>query len=661
ISNEFGFPTAPWGGLLRTNYALGAATNVNSWSGYIDNTPRSFVIPLNSTSNQLMTFDNFYSFNQRSFLREGLVPNDPANQYPLPHWWLNITNRVLCALVDTAANRIIDYVNLSSVEEPVDIMDIAGRTTDGTKSCEGGGGAPNFQGNADNSIGFLFCTNRVGGSISPATQPYGIKYQVDISRNPNATSQQLWDEYNAVKINDKEAAGREFLNNLAGSGRNAQAEFDAPFSPARVVQLNISWQANDPLVHYTVPDLTDLWPESFVKRIQFKRFTELPGAAPISSTDRSALADLSNTNAAPLAGHYHPWTEDLNKNKAVTNATARRMELKDPMVNRSDNWNFPTNKLPGIGWLGRVHRGTPWQTMYLKSPIATNAAAPDIARAANDWMLWSGHVSPVTNYIPYTAKDPIAHYPAPFYGSNGLSFNVDFFLTSPTNDYPLLDLFTTAFNDNASRGQLSVNQTNLAAWSALLSGVTVVTNGTNFDYTFIAPAGVYNTMLNTKSYTWPPLVQIWEGINRLRTNTVLHHDANGFSTNLMFPGGSFTYAGDILRAPELSVASPYLTNALTGSLGGSNALNALTDEVYERIPQQILSLVRADQPRFVVYAFGQALRPAEHSIVPNGPFSGLVTNYAVTAESAIRAVVRVDGAPLNPHVVIESYNALGPY
>jgi len=35
------------------------------------------------------------------------------------------------------------------------------------------------------------------------------------------------------------------------------------------------------------------------------------------------------------------------------------LSLKDPMVGRSDDWEFPTNRLPNIGWLGRIHRGTP--------------------------------------------------------------------------------------------------------------------------------------------------------------------------------------------------------------------------------------------------------------------------------------------------------------
>src|SRR5207249_4857250 len=48
--------------------------------------------------------------------------------------------------------------------------------------------------------------------------------------------------------------------------------------------------------------------------------------------------------------------------------------------------------------------------------------------------------------------------------------------TQPTNDWRLLDLFTVAQNDNASRGQLSINQTNLAAWGAVFQGVVTLTN-----------------------------------------------------------------------------------------------------------------------------------------------------------------------------------------
>ena len=48
-------------------------------------------------------------------------------------------------------------------------------------------------------------------------------------------------------------------------------------------------------------------------------------------------------------------------------ANACNLAFKDPLVRVSDNWDFPANKFPTVGWLGRVHRGTPWQTIYLKA------------------------------------------------------------------------------------------------------------------------------------------------------------------------------------------------------------------------------------------------------------------------------------------------------
>src|SRR5439155_2965965 len=118
---------------------------------------------------------------------------------------------------------------------------------------------------------------------------------------------------------------------------------------------------------------------------------------------------------------------------------------------------------------------------------------------------------------------------------------VDTVRTDPTNDFRLPDLFTTAFNDNSSKGKLSVNQTNLAAWSAVLTGLSVPTNvlaATNNAYSvFIEPAGIYDT--NSK----PPLVQIVETMNLVRTN---------------FSGGSFSQIVDILNTLQLTMNSPYL-------------------------------------------------------------------------------------------------------
>ena len=88
----------------------------------------------------------------------------------------------------------------------------------------------------------------------------------------------------------------------------------------------------------------------------------------------------------------------------------------------------------------------------------------------------------------------------------------------------------------------------------------------------------------------------------------------------------------------------------------------LNDAAYERLPQQIAGLLKADPtPRFAVYSFGQTLRPADKSLVTSsGAFFGLCTNYQIMAESATRAIIRIEGAPANPQAVVESFNLLPP-
>jgi hypothetical protein len=254
-----------------------------------------------------------------------------------------------------------------------------------------------------------------------------------------------------------------------------------------------------------------------------------------------------------------------------------------------------------------------------------------------------------------TNRVPLFFYPST---TNGV-FTYDALLTMPTNDWHILDLFTAGLNDNATRGQLSINQTNLAAWSAVLGGVVVFTNSLDADANpllsprVIQPAGVYDAF-NTS--TWPPLVRIVNAINRMRASAYV------VGTNVfpVFRGYSFQSLGDILAVPELTVASPFLnTNTLPSDSYYPN--DSLTDAAYERIPQQILGLLKCDHsPRFVVYSFGQALKPADRSLVTSGPFSRLCTNYEIKAEAATRAVLRVDGAPTNSHIVIESFNVLPP-
>jgi hypothetical protein len=605
VTNQFGaFVTDPTGVPLMTNMAAQTAMNMSAlaWSGYPNTrnayqNSRSFVAPL--VTNATFLPYSVFSFNRNQFQNFGLfgslgVNGDTANFFPLPHWYLNLTNRVRVILVDTTVspNRVIDYVNLSTINPSLDLMDLLNRDANmvqvSAASATHGGGNVKFAG--------LFDTNRISGSLDPRVVTYGINYQMMVS-DGDISSDAKWDSYNGEKISTVASGTNDFHNRMNHTLRN-QEVFSAPFSPQSTVHQYVEWQANDPLVHYTTADLTD--------RLNNTHYVQIESGDQAVNDPTATFAGWSKY---PLNNNFRPWNGSPKNPADTTPPTNTRLEIKDSLVSRSDDWDFPTNKLPNIGWLGRIHRGTPWQTINLKA----------ISLDTNTWALWSGHI--VSNW------------------DNFGSVLLDGINSHPTNDFRIFDLFTTSFNDNASRGQLSVNQSGLPAWSAVLSGLIVNTNSNTNSFVVINPAGIYNPIVTN---SWTPLVRIVDGINRTRANGAL------------FPNLSFNHVGDVLYTPELTLASPFFVTNNPPSFG---------DEVYERIPQQIMSLLRNDStPRFIVYSFGQALKPAEHSIyLGSGPFFGMVTNYQITAETATRAVVHVEGAPTSPHVVVDSFNVLPPY
>ena len=295
------------------------------------------------------------------------------------------------------------------------------------------------------------------------------------------------------------------------------------------------------------------------------------------------------------------------------------LAIKDPLVYSSDNWDFPTNKFPTVGWLGRVHRGTPWQTVYLKASDILAEHDPNVfapnrnAYGTNTWENWTGD-----------------------FETNGF----DAGNSAPTQDRLLFDLFTTAPNDNATRGQLPVNQKNFAAWSALFSGMAVPTNRFGAPPVIINPAGANGTNA--------AVFQLFNSITAARTFANL-------------PTKTFKHVGDILSANALTEKSPFLT--------GLDPVAGISDEMYEWLPQQMMSLLKvSSEPRYVIYSYGQTLSAAganavitSSSALPSGlnPF-GMITNYQVVAESVQRTVVRVVGATTNTHAVIESFNIIPP-
>ena len=90
---------------------------------------------------------------------------------------------------------------------------------------------------------------------------------------------------------------------------------------------------------------------------------------------------------------------------------------------------------------------------------------------------------------------------------------------------------------------------------------------------------------------------------------------------------------------------------------------AIHENVMEWLPQQMLSLIKEDEPRVTVYAFGQTLKPAEQSIVTRpGQFYGMCTNYTITGEVFTKTTYRFEeqweGTNQVYRAVVEDYQVL---
>jgi hypothetical protein len=400
--------------------------------------------------------------------------------------------------------------------------------------------------------------------------------------------------------------------------------------------------ANDPLVHYT---RDDLGPGYFF--LTGSGYTEIPHEffGLVRGADFGGIQLETNFvgfdlgRSAKFVNLYAPWGVNPNfigTAVGVTESGSRAFNysFKDPMIRSSDDWNFTlaSKDLPGgvtnrflfggIGDLGRIHRGTPWQTIYLKSlradelPPGQASLMTRLSGAPLSWAGWAGNRR-----------------------------------THPTNDWKLMDLFTTAYNDNAARGQLGVNQPGYAAWAAVLSSVPLLRNINNVDnpeLVFLGPSS-------------PEILEVVTGYTDRQGRAVPGILQSMTSTNsggeLINPNGVFPNLGSILQVPTLSDRAPFI-RAGTNDVNWPGVRN-ISDEVLERVPQQILSLLRADEPRFVIYSFGQTLKPAPNAVnLRPGPLYGISTNYTITGEYVTKTVLRLDGDPRRLQPVIEDQRVI---
>ena len=482
---------------FSTNHTVAA----NTWTGFSDpyHAASSFQYPL---------WTNFLTLTNSQYVQNTVPPElvpvlgqrytfERPSGFQCPDWWLTFTNRLQFAIVDVGTGRIVDYVNLEAGGTPLHLT-----------ALMGGGGCTSSSFSPSTNPSDEWCTNSGSGVI-----PYGVLNQIYVSLGipPSAWSSANWAPCDFFRTQ----FGLVPLHYYPGTFYQTNT-FYAPYVPTWATNFYTLWQANDPLVHYTSSDLT----------------------GPVSSAD-----PMSQFGTGILNDRYQPWGG--NPQHSSSSTTKFNLAIKDPFMLGSDYWDFPTNPLPNLTWLGRVHRATPWQTIYLKAPGTSLAT----------WIQWTGN----TQYV------------AGWKGTSGLS--PDAFFTQPTNDWRLASLLISLLSTNDPRNLASVNQPSLPAWSGLLDGMTVLTN-TLADgqlYGPFEPPQFESVVMSSDS---PQAATI-------ATALVAAHSSQ--------PDQRFHDVGDILAAPELSTASPWLnlSSAVQSQWG-------MTDEAYEAIPSQLLPLLRPD-------------------------------------------------------------------
>jgi hypothetical protein len=528
--NNFSFTTNLVAG-SSLSFGPSIITNL-LWPGYTNSinpvlSAGSFQIPLEANFAAIPV--SMYRFNGGApFLTTNLaLPFEMSvGQYPQPHWGLTVTNNLQVVMVDHDSGRIIDYVPLSGPNSSRDLFAEIQRGYDTL-------GTGNNTGYND-----LWDTNLFNAF------PLGFAEQFGVSQgkgNP-IWSQYLWgdekaayDSINAFRVFSMGSSaliltyvGYTPDKNVIGAAEMTNA-MQMPYTPSAMVVQDIVWQANDPLVHYMASDLNNPTAGSGLQI-----YTNWPG------------------NLGRLNQRYQPWGGNPGK-EVGTNLLA----IKDPLVTCSDDWDFPISQPLDISWLGRIHRGTPWQTVYLKAPdvlsYPNNFGSYGFG-GPNLWVNWTGNQN-----------------------------SLDATNTAPRGDWHVASLLAGLFNTNDFRSLLSVNNPDPDAWQGLLDGLTALTNNL--------------ADVQLQSLIPPQFGVIVISSNSTQASVI----ANAIeSARAGQPNQFFNQVGDVLGVPQLNVNSPFL------NWNDSVQLRwGISDEAYEIIPSQLLSLLRADSVGSVTSANGQ--------------------------------------------------------
>jgi len=522
------------GKTMSQTYLLGGQTNFSVWPG------NAFIIPYET--NFTILPDSAYLFSSPQFFYVGDNPN-PTYQTtspafpPLPQILLNVTNQLQAFILDN--NHVVDYVHFAG---PGTSRNLNSEFQNTNTTVVGLGTAPYY-------------TNLVWSTVPDSTGlPLGIAIQIGISDGSiTPVNTVFWKDANVKAEID---GFRHFLNPANASIYGTQNNFmfstnlavQVPFTPVAITYEYTTFQANDPLVHYLKSDLNysgyDPDPNSPLRTGVH--------AEPLNLASFPLLPNLGQINA-----RYQPWGKtpprgQAGVSQAFYDLSPYNLAFKDPLVKQSDDWDFPNGGGLPLTTLGQIHRGTPWQTVYLKaSDILAELNPINVALGnvgTNTWAVWTSDAN-----------------------------RFDAVNAAPVNDRQVIDVLIPLMNTNAFGELSSVNGTSLSNWATLFGGMVVWTNSTQYpQLTQFQP--LTNGLLVIDP-AGQGVVQMVTGINAIRAQFM---NADGLV-------GLFERVGDILSTPQLSEQSPFLNwnNA-------NQQQNGISDFVYEAIPAQLLPLLRPD-------------------------------------------------------------------
>jgi hypothetical protein len=434
----------------------------------------------------------------------GGFPGSPwdSTLAPLPPMGLITTNWFQAYILD--GNHVIDYVQLRG---PIDSTNLTAALVD-----------PSFTGQTY----YLWATN-----TGPTGPSFGIRDQLAISTAEGITlpASAMWTPttgipYAAQQIYFAAAftpAHFYTYNNVLYY--NYALTNQAPYTAVRTIFVPYLYQVNDPLVHYLVGDLdagpAGIWANNYT--LQNGVWLQNNGAVAqtVPTVPSSLNPGISAGGFAPnekANSRYQPWGQPaspiLQTSSSYDFLSPYNLTYKDPGVWGPDCWNFPTNQTWNLNWLGQVHRGTPWQTIYLKASdilqdATLNAYGNSVGPAT--WAVWGGDT-------------------------------IDSASSAPVTDRQLVNLLAALLNTNDLRTQFSVNNPNPNAWTALFDGFAVLTNSSS---------GLVPSLVSSNS---PPALALADAI-------LAFH-----------PYQPFLAIGDILAVPTLTEQSPYLAGAAVTSV-----------------------------------------------------------------------------------------------